>query len=585
MFGAARTAPLTRSGPRLPPVAFSLAVHAGLLGLVAFGPPPHASRRPRSLYDQVIKPREHELVWYSFHEKLPEVSPPENLDRQPPGVELNNPKQTIVANSKQGERGAQMIWRPLPQVKPQPEVASPNILAFRLPLIPTPPPGPPRKLFVPPPAKPRKPPEPAPTLPEPPKVQARIEPRPLILASLAAPLYRPTPRNFVPPAPKPALHAAAPALPEAPRIATAMRSDRIPLLAEGMAAPVVARPQPRIFIAPAAPARPAAGPAVLPDAPNVGTQFARAGGWGQNAAIQDISAAALANKPKPREFVPPPTASGGGHGSHGAAVAPTLEEAPALNAAGMPSANVNVAVVGLNPSAKLSGPLPDTSRVARFSAGPNANGGRGGDATASSSALSVPGLLVRGSGTPEQNSTVANPLLVARAAPTSRTALEAAARAASAAMPSDPPPTEIHLAPPPDPAFNGRDVYSLAVQMPNITSYEGTWIMWFAEHAPAGPRGSRKLRPPVPLHKVDPKYYQDVVKERVEGKVQLAGVIRADGHVDQVRVLKSVDPRLDRSAEEALLKWEFEPAARNGAPVEVDVVAEIPFVLAPQAQR
>jgi len=59
-------------------------------------------------------------------------------------------------------------------------------------------------------------------------------------------------------------------------------------------------------------------------------------------------------------------------------------------------------------------------------------------------------------------------------------------------------------------------------------------------------------------------------------------VIGTDGRVDRLRILRSVDPRLDRSAAEALQKWEFEPAQRNGAPVEVDVVAEIPFLLAPE---
>jgi hypothetical protein len=53
----------------------------------------------------------------------------------------------------------------------------------------------------------------------------------------------------------------------------------------------------------------------------------------------------------------------------------------------------------------------------------------------------------------------------------------------------------------------------------------------------------------------------------------------------KARVLKGVDSRLDQSAAEALRKWEFEPAERNGAPVEVDLVAEIPFVLAPQVRR
>jgi TonB family protein len=195
--------------------------------------------------------------------------------------------------------------------------------------------------------------------------------------------------------------------------------------------------------------------------------------------------------------------------------------------------------------------------------------------------------LVHGGNADGPGPTVRNPVLLARAAPTSRETLEAAARlahTAGASVPDDPPAAEIHLAPPPDLQFNGRDVYTLAVQMPNITSYVGSWIMWFAERTPSGARSMGDLRPPVPVHKVDPKYYPAAIAERVEGKVQVAGVIRTTGHVELVRVVKSVDPRLDTSAREALLKWEFEPAERNGKPVEVDLVAEIPFLLAPQAK-
>lgn len=121
----------------------------------------------------------------------------------------------------------------------------------------------------------------------------------------------------------------------------------------------------------------------------------------------------------------------------------------------------------------------------------------------------------------------------------------------------------------------------MAVQMPNITSYSGSWILWFAEHGQDGPR-RHDLKPPEPLHKVDPKYYSALIAERMEGKVYVSGVIGTDGHVGQVHVLKGIDPQLDRSAALALLKWRFEPAERNGVPVEVDVVAEIPFVLAPK---
>jgi hypothetical protein len=33
---------------------------------------------------------------------------------------------------------------------------------------------------------------------------------------------------------------------------------------------------------------------------------------------------------------------------------------------------------------------------------------------------------------------------------------------------------------------------------------------------------------------------------------------------------------------EALAKWQFRPAHRNGLPVDVDVMVEIPFHLAPR---
>jgi TonB family protein len=583
MFSAARTAPLTRSGPRPQPIAFSLVAHAGILSLVVLGPAPHTSSRPQSLYEQVIKPHEHELVWYSFRQKLPEVSPSEVQHSEPAGAELKSPGQTIISNPKQGERGVQMIWRPAPQVKPQPQVASPNILAFRLPAIPAPPPGPPRKLFVPPEPRRRKLPDPV-SLPEPPKVQTQKQGAAVVASLVAAIENRAKPRNFVPPVPKPERRAAVQALPEAPGISTALRSERVPMLAENMAAALANKPQARTFVPPAARVRPSAGPVALPDAPKIAAQLARAGGVAQNLAIRDASAEALANKPKPREFVAPAVAAGGGRDRNGSAAVPLLEEAPNVNAAGMPSSNVNVAVVGLNPATKLAGPLPDSSREAKFSTGPNVNGGAGAEGTAASSGLTVPGLLIRGGANP-QNSSASNPLLIARAAPTSRQALEAAVKATGARGESDPPSPEIHLSPAPDPEFSDRDVYTLAVQMPNITSYVGSWIMWFAERTPRGPRGAGGLRPPVPLHKVDPRYQPAAINERVEGKVQIAGVIRTDGRVELLRVLKSVDERLDRSAEEALRKWEFEPAKRDGSPVEVDVVAEIPFQLAPQVKR
>ena len=46
-------------------------------------------------------------------------------------------------------------------------------------------------------------------------------------------------------------------------------------------------------------------------------------------------------------------------------------------------------------------------------------------------------------------------------------------------------------------------------------------------------------------------------------------IIRADGTVGHVRVLKSLEPSLDRQAQVAAAYWLFTPATRNGTPVAV----------------
>jgi len=42
-------------------------------------------------------------------------------------------------------------------------------------------------------------------------------------------------------------------------------------------------------------------------------------------------------------------------------------------------------------------------------------------------------------------------------------------------------------------------------------------------------------------------------------------------------VLRSVDERLDQYASEAIAKWKFDPATKNGAPVDVEATFWIPF--------
>jgi TonB family protein len=158
----------------------------------------------------------------------------------------------------------------------------------------------------------------------------------------------------------------------------------------------------------------------------------------------------------------------------------------------------------------------------------------------------------------------------------------AAPRATS--EPGDSPAGTVKVTSAPDPRFNGRDIYMMAIQMPNLTSYSGSWLMWYSGRTERE-TGLAPLSPPVAHRKVDPKYVATAVEERIEGRVQLACVIDKEGKVAMVELVRGADPRLNQSAREALAKWEFYPATRNGAPVEVDVLVEIPFKLAPRIPK
>jgi len=132
----------------------------------------------------------------------------------------------------------------------------------------------------------------------------------------------------------------------------------------------------------------------------------------------------------------------------------------------------------------------------------------------------------------------------------------------------------------PDGVLHGGTIYTLAIDMPNISSYEGSWTLRFSELGGSSPEDL--VRPPVAVRKVDPKYIAAAAAERVEGNVLLYAVIRRDGQVDRIRLVQGIDERLDTSAVAAFAKWEFQPATRNGLPVDLEAVVQIPFRLAPR---
>ena len=371
-------------------------------------------------------------------------------------------------------------------------------------------------------------------------------PLPNVLAVAAVP--RPV-RAFVPPPEKRIAPPSPSRLPDAPSL---VRVDvkASPLnLAQPKAPPVAFQPPPEVRRATAAPVLPAA-PTVANPAPHF-------------------------EAPRiPRGFTPPETKRAAPPVQAAAEIAPPeLANGPALK----PS----LAIVGLKPVEAPDIPTPPGSHEAGFSAAPKLRP-QGSDTDNKDAAMTTPGLLARG-GTKEAQAA----LIASLASPTSTQSLMEGVRRMRADHPSDPEQPAAHapqVSSVPDPRFEGRAVYQVAIQMPNITSFSGSWLVWFAEYTRANGRHI-SMTPPVPVRKVDPKYIVSARRDHVEGAVRLFAIIHKDGHVDSVELLQHLDARLDQSATEALLKWQFEPARADGIPVDVEAVFEIPFYLAPRDPR
>ena len=76
-----------------------------------------------------------------------------------------------------------------------------------------------------------------------------------------------------------------------------------------------------------------------------------------------------------------------------------------------------------------------------------------------------------------------------------------------------------------------------------------------------------------------PQYTSEAVRRRVEGIVEIQAVVMADGRVGDTRVIRTLDPDLDRAAQAAVRAWRFRPGMKGGRPVPVLVLIELSFVL------
>jgi TonB family protein len=246
---------------------------------------------------------------------------------------------------------------------------------------------------------------------------------------------------------------------------------------------------------------------------------------------------------------------------------------------GIPVGNLS-ARVSISPDGPQPG-TPNGTASGNGAGGGNAGGGGGrgpdgifisGGNNANTGPISGLGIgpASRGAGNPLPS----RPIPRARIAPEGSKSLSADAEGAAQATPK--------LGLSPQEVLGSKRVYTLHVNMPNLTSASGSWILNFAElndSAPGGYMnpGTSDLAGPIPLRKVDPKYPPELRTLHVDGEVVLYAIIRKDGSVDSIQLVHSVDPHLDANAMEALAQWKFRPAEKHGEPVDLEAVVHIPF--------
>ena len=81
---------------------------------------------------------------------------------------------------------------------------------------------------------------------------------------------------------------------------------------------------------------------------------------------------------------------------------------------------------------------------------------------------------------------------------------------------------------------------------------------------------------PQPIYMPQPKYPASLRnnKDRIQGTSLLEVKVDEQGNVSEVQVTCSLDQRLDQSAIDAVNRWKFKPAMRDGKPLAVRISVE-----------
>jgi len=240
--------------------------------------------------------------------------------------------------------------------------------------------------------------------------------------------------------------------------------------------------------------------------------------------------------------------------------------APPAPTAHTGNANADVAIASLHPSENPDTAVPNGDRPGRFSKAPTQGPAASGDANATAS-LTVPDLTIR---PPKVEPPPPPPL------PTHEILYAERLRGVPMSTLSVPLRPSSRMIPPTvDARFQGRNVYTIVIPMERMVTYSGDWIMWFADRV-SKPGDTPVVRAPVPFRKHEP-VDQPPSSDRTGERIAFAATLGKSGKLDAITLITKTSTAVQRAVFQDVTSWEFQPATRDGSPVDVDVVLEIPF--------
>ncbi|MGE5726199.1 MAG: TonB family protein [Acidobacteriota bacterium] len=530
----------------------------------------------------VIRPafQHSQIVYYTTSEYLPAINTPAPRAQLQRRADPAYAPQEIISVPPEADNRTQTIVTP-PNVKLAQEMSVPNLVAWTRSPGPVPVPGSLNSKLVLPAIA-------APVVPPPPELARTIERR---ASALPQPSVVPPPPNTAPAIERAASPLAQPAV-IAPPPDVAEAANRA---GPGLPEPKAVAPAPETTSALANLHTPGVPqPAVIPPPARTAMVTHPLGALNVAELQPGVAAPKL---PVPAQQTATATVTGGGSGAGRQTGATAVLEAagpwtapvaaaPDAQAAGFGQPAGQMVALGLAPSA-ISGPIemPMGNRRGVFAAGPSGHAGAsgvpaansGGKAEAGTGATDssrdhLAGISVAPGAVPPANNGV--PVV---AAPPARSLWAMAS--IPAGLRNLPPRARTDLPAAPSEidrqVFGRKKFYSVTLNMPNLNSRSGSWVIRFAQLNNDPAQGD--LTAPIIVEKVDPAYPGILMREHITGTVTLYAVIAADGSVGEVRVLRGVDNRLDAAARDALRHCHFRPATKNGLAVALEAVIRIPF--------